>query len=449
MPSHDTQPKATIRSWAAPLRTRFFRNVFSNAGATALSSGAQLVLVASLSRLLDTPDFAVYIGVSALVGVGEMASDFGGRIWATQRFAVNAPPRSVLARSFALKLLFTSLLALGLAVFPFKLLAPLHVALAILIAATQASTDPLLWYLLGRERLDLEAGFMLASRLVTVAALSLAAWMGLPVQVLLLLWLGSNLLRMGVESLSPPLRPIWSAAGQGAREAGLVSLMRLVFPIGAAFFAMTIYQRLGVLMLESQGKAEAVALFGAAFSLVAPVGFLATSITISSFTPLARALGNGDAPEALRIINRGMWLVLIVMTPVCLAGVLLAPWIIALVYPAKFAPAAVLMTLLNGGLLISSVNFMLKYVLNAVHRNWSDALSALGGVAAFALVFFSAPPPHRLEWTALGWAVGETTIFIIKLSVLKSHPVLRRVRLAPGVCITLLLWGFIYFVLGG
>src|SRR5690606_25171228 len=128
--------------------------------------------------------------------------------------------------------------ALVLAV-PFPSLTAGMVLLAALVGLTQPSNDPLLWYLRGIERLDLEASIVLSWRLINASLLAVLAWSGFSLEPLLAAWLASNAVRMAAASRIAALRDmrtapkpgtqLWKAAYQAIRQAA---------PIGLAFVLM-------------------------------------------------------------------------------------------------------------------------------------------------------------------------------------------------------------------
>jgi hypothetical protein len=122
--------------------------------------------------------YAAFLNATFLVGLLEMASDYGARIWATREFSVSESPRSVLKNSVYCKVFYTLVSALALSLIPFNTLTAFDFLLSVLVASTQPSTDPLLWYLRGRERLDIEAVVVLAFRVIVAIGMLAATVLG-------------------------------------------------------------------------------------------------------------------------------------------------------------------------------------------------------------------------------------------------------------------------------
>lgn len=428
-----------------------YRNILSNAGATALGSAIQLLLLLALARWLPIEQFAVFITATATVGFGEMASDFGVRIWVTRQFAISSIIDGILGLGLLLKAIFSTLLTLVVLLLPFQLLTTQEALLVALVACTQPSTDPLLWYMRGKERLDIEALISLNWRIVNALLIGLAAWSGQSVPLLLSLWLMSNLLRIMVEWQLPVLGALRRAAllGSGNVLGQIIQVVRQSFPIGIAFFVMALYQRLGVLMLGVLAAPETVAHFGAAFTLVASAGFAATSITVATFPKLARAVHEENWQEVSAIANRKLRLVSVVFFPSCLLGMYFAPFIVRIVYPSAYVESAVAMVALLPGLYISSINFALKYLMNTIHKNWMDVVSVLFGIGVFLLAVVSADPSQFLKVVGLAWGLGEASIFITKWAVLKHDARMQSLGLVYHLALFLILVTVMMNIAGG
>ncbi|MCA9049077.1 MAG: hypothetical protein KDA89_10145, partial [Planctomycetaceae bacterium] len=71
------------------LRSQYVTNVLSNLAGNTVNSVLQLGLLLALARLLNTSTYAAFLTASALIGIAEISSDFGTRLWATRRFAAS------------------------------------------------------------------------------------------------------------------------------------------------------------------------------------------------------------------------------------------------------------------------------------------------------------------------------------------------------------------------
>ena len=180
-------------------RSQFVTNIVSNMGGNSVNSVLQLVLLLALSRFLNTSTYAAYLTASALIGIAEIASDFGTKMWATRRFSGGTDINHTFRQCLAAKLFYTLMTLLVLSVLPLNLPAVTTLVILTAVAATQPATDPFLWFLRSQDRLDVEAALVLVYRLVQAVALFVAAYVGTNLQTMLLIWLACNVGRMVAE----------------------------------------------------------------------------------------------------------------------------------------------------------------------------------------------------------------------------------------------------------
>jgi len=425
---------------------RFKRNISFNALATASGSVTQFLLILTLTRLLSVDTFASFVTASAVVAVAEMTSDFGVRIWAVRRFALGTSSGETLFLAVTAKGFFSALMALVVVLVPWQLLNHLQAALCVLVAMLQPATDPLLWFLRGKERLDVEAIAVLSWRIGNALVLGIAAWLGASLSLLLSLWLGSSLLRLFFVARLSLVRELFATTRQVVVPVVLrqgLGVVQTAFPIGLAFLLMAFYQRLGVFSLGILGDTRDVALFGVAFVLVTSAGFLATSVTVASFPSLARSIEAGALKDAEFVVRRKLKLIALLFFPSCILGALIAPWFIPIAYPASYLPAATVVIGLAPGLFISAINFSLKYLLNALHLNWLDACSVVAGVFVFITVLVLPRWNVLLDGAAFAWCGGEMAIFLTKWYILFRDGRLPVKILAVYFILFVFLWIFV------
>lgn len=407
-----------------------FGNIVSHAGSNAIGLVMQMGLLLVLSRFSDVATFSIYLSAVALIGVAEMASDFGTRVLAVRHFA-RQPAQPSFDGVFGSKLIYASATLLIVPFLPIPLLSHEQVVLCLLIAISQPSTDPLLWYLEGKNRFDLQALIFLVWRVCNVLLLGLAGILGADVTAILWLWLFSNLCRWITERRVPALKDLrlWPCKFYSQHLRSGAGLARAAFPIGIAFFLVSLFQRLGVFLLGNQSDPWQIALYGATFTIVASSGFVGTSITLASFPILSRAIDIEAWDEATQIVRRKLRLISLVFVPACAIGMLLAPIAVPLLLGSKYQGGSSVMILLLAGLYISTVNFALKYVLNALHKNWLDAASAMIGIVAYCLWLLWPTGIINAERAAIAWGVSETAAFFLKWGVLYADKRLASIRL--------------------
>ncbi len=401
----------------------FGRNVVSNASTSALHSVTQLGLLLVLIQIFDDASYAAFLTATFMIGLLEMTSDYGVRVWATREFAISEVPASVLSRSVRCKIVCTVLSGAVFCLIPLKSLTASGLLLSVLVAGTQPSTDPLLWYLRGRTRLDVEAGVVLVFRVIIVAAMLLAARLGQGLDSLLLVWLAFNILRIVTEYRLEAMKPLvldTASAASGPLLSASATL-RHAFPIGTALVLASVFQRASVLLLDVFSTAQDVKIYGTAFKIVTASGFVSTGVFVSSFALLTRAVESRELGSIRSVVRRQFVLVTLVFVPMCAIGTLFAVPTASWFSSGDMSRIANVVVWLMPGLYLSSVNMGLKYMLNAYQLNWQD----VGVVGLGLCVMVCATMFHgALTWTgaaALGWGLGEATLLLARLGLLWSR----------------------------
>lgn len=413
--------------WSRLKMGRFTKNILSNAGGNALHSAMQLGLLLVLIRILDDHSYAAFLLATFLIGLLEMASDYGTRIWATREFSVTAVPHRILLRSIQSKAFYTVVSACIAAFMPLNTLDSVSFLICVLIASTQPSTDPLLWYLRGRERLDVEAGVVLTFRTLVTITMLICALQGLGLHVMLLVWLAGNIARLATEARFRITAPVFARPSStdlktlngGTRT--LPATLSYVFPIGTAFVLTALFQRATVFLLDIFATPQDVKFYGTAFKVVSTSGFVATSIFVSSFPRLAKAISADDTVAIRGVVKRMLSLVTIVFLPVCIFGILASIPLSQLVPLNDLSAIARVTVLLMPGLYLSCVNMGLKYTLNAFELNWQDVSAVLVGMVVLVSVTVFHGTFTWSEAAAIGWGAGEGSLLVCRLWLLWKH----------------------------
>ncbi len=401
---------------------RFRRNVLSNVGGNALYMALQLVLMVLLYDLLEAKAYADWLTVAAIVGVCEMTSDFGARLWATREFSVSQTPREILIRSIWCKVFYTLASIAVLLALPATSLSTGLLVLSIAVAGTQPGTDPFLWYLRGCERFDIEAAVVLFFRVAAVLLMLAAACLGGATTSLMMIWLVSNLARFVFEMQLPNMRPLFTgiSLNQFRLRRHMLQTLVIVFPVGATLCLTSLFQRIGILLVDMYSTTEDVKIFGTAFRLVTTGGFMATGMFVSSFSPLVRAIQSQDHVAASNLIRRELMLVTAVYFPICLAGVFLSVPIAQRLFSQHGSSIGYVMALLMPGLYLSCVNMGLKYTMNAFALNWFDVSAVVLGIAVICgITLFRG----NLTWvtvSSIAWGLAETSVLTTRILVLRK-----------------------------
>lgn len=423
--SRSVQPRSLSARFQLRLsENRFLRNVVSNAGGNALNSVLQLGLLLLLSRILGSATYAAWLTAGSIIAIGECASDFGTRLWAVRAFASATSAPRVLQQCLWNKLFYTGCALAVLSLLPLNTLAVSELLMALAVAATQPSTDPFLWFLRGKDRLDVEAALVLAGRLCMVALVVAAGWFALPLEWLLSCWLVCNVVRMVVTFRLPICRPLSQTRHADHVVTDFSQIRKgitAVLPIGASLVLAPFFTQAALLTLSIQGSDHDVNIFGTAFKLVIAAGFVGTSVVVSSFARLSEAVHDGDVARIQKIVNRKCHLLTQVMLPICLLGIGLAIPVANLILTLELSDVGMAMIVLIPGLYLSCVNMAGKYTLNACGRNWLDVVSMLIGFVAFAAAYFLLTLIVKFPWmnsvwlAATCWTISEFVVLVCRM----------------------------------
>ncbi|MEZ6125913.1 MAG: lipopolysaccharide biosynthesis protein [Planctomycetaceae bacterium] len=399
-------------------RSQYLINIVSNAGGNSLNAVIQLLVLLLLARWLSTSAYASWLKAGVLIGFAEVASDFGIRWWAVRRMAADSSPQPAFAAAFIGKLLWTMLSILTLTVIPLGFLSTTELLLCVLVAATQPGTDPALWYLRSRERLDIEAVLLLAGRVLTAVLLIASARSQVSLTGLLAVWMICNVIRLLLTLSLPVCRPLLSVRSLPALS-GVVVCLREAFPIGVSLLLAPLLTQAALTFVSLVGTDADVTEFGTAFKLVIAAGFVGTGIVVSSFAGMSRAARDEDRSAAAAHLRTMLLIMTGAVGTLCLAGILLSRPVAAWLLPERLAAAGGLMIALMPGLYLSCVNMAAKFALNAFDRNWSDVHCMLCGFAVFAMSCGLLSSLPLAIHAAVSWTVTEAAVLICRWIQLK------------------------------
>jgi len=182
-----------------------------------------------------------------------------------------------------------------------------------------------------------------------------------------------------------------------------------------------LFRRATFFLLDIFAPPQAIKFYGTAFKVVSTSGFVATSIFVSSFPRLSKAIANNDGPAIRQVVKRMLSLVSMVFLPVCVVGVLATVPVSRWIPLQDLSHIARITVLLMPGLYLSCINMGLKYTLNAFELNWQDVGAVVVGMAVLTLVTVFHGPFSWSQAAAIGWGAGEGSLLICRLLLLWKH----------------------------
>ncbi|MEK6710024.1 MAG: oligosaccharide flippase family protein, partial [Nitrospinota bacterium] len=276
-----------------------------------LGKGAErvlrLVVIVVLARLLEPKGFGAYSFAFAFAELFAVFTDLGLNAVLVREMAKDpAETPRLLGAGVVLKLALSALSfaaawgAAFLALAPGELRASTLAATFLLFLSFRGAS--LRWVLEApfeaRLQVGVPARIGLWSELLSAACLLGAAWLGLPLPVLILAQLGALapgcvvLARRTAREMRPRL----------AFEPALwLRLLRAALPIGAANLCLIAYARTDILMLEWLAGTSAVGMYAAAFKLVGSLDILPLALTTPLLPLRSPVIAAGRREEAGRL----------------------------------------------------------------------------------------------------------------------------------------------------
>ncbi len=247
--------------------------------------------------------------------------------------------------------------------------------------------------------------------------------------------------RVRVESVRVPLRLVVREAA-GLFRLGLVFLSSGLMTIGSLFLLRV--------FVTNQFGVDGAGQFQAANALsVVYVGFVLQAMG-TDFYPRLTAVADDDQ-RCNQLVNEQAEISLLLALPGVLATLALAPWLIQLLYSAKFHPAAEILCWQLAGMFLRVNSWPMGFIIMAKGRAaaifWTElaAYSAYVGLGWAALRFFGLPGAGMafLGLYIFHWMM--TYAVVRWMSGFRWSPGNARLALAGAVAVAVTLWARLKF----
>ena len=375
------------------------------------SRGIGFVFTLVLARLLDLTDFGTYNLVLALLVYGQLLQD-GGLSKLVLREVATAPETadSWIERLLPLRVLCGLFMCglvpvvvgvagypprvIGVAALAALILPPFNIWLLCEGVAQGRGAVPLLAaaYLVNTA---LQAGLGMAAALAADGELHLVVTAMVLANALSVAFIVSQLRRAGV---AVRWRPRWIDPTPLLREA-------LPF-LGIAAVAVAL-GRVETILVGRIAGTEEVALFAVAFKFFETMLFVLFTVQIVLNPAVARHLRT-DRAALSGLLAWVMGAVCAALVPVCTVLALASGWIITLVLPARFAPAAGPTAILFACVPLAAIQVLAAGALTLSDRQRETLLALLGVLAVQIGVDLWLIPAEGRVGAAVGIAVGQS-----------------------------------------
>lgn len=398
-------------------------NYVSVLGGSLSAKALSLVTVLMLTRVLGVEDFGRYTLVFSYWALLNSLVDFGGAQILGREIAKDpACPRPAVEAAVWVRLLGCLVfLPIGYAFAGLIGLSPdlALVALLGLMIGFEAFYEV---YFSATMRLDQNAHARMLSSLLGVSLMALALLLRAPLPVVVLVGLGTPLLKLLYDYRFAPFKlrlhaPDWERIRQFARDGWPLWLMGLQYVLLA---------RADVFMLQvlSPQGAYDMGIYSAAFRFSEIMALLINALC-PAMLPLL--VTHRQEPERIRFLaHTGLRLILSVLMAMSLFIFWYAPWIVAIYGPGYGASASAMQVLVWSQALVAvnSLCYQVLIVYNVQGRPALITASVLSTLLNIALNWWWIPQ-FRVQGAAWATVVSELAIVGFMLVFLARHTPLR------------------------
>jgi O-antigen/teichoic acid export membrane protein len=380
-----------------------------------LSALANVARMAVLGNVLAAAGYGQYAFYYALVPLLAALSDLGIGAIVTREIARDraSGPRTFGDALIVKGIFSAALLVVVLALTPITI-DPAHRMLIVLVTATALidfSQDVGVWVYRAHDRQDLEALLLIVGQVIWLGGTLLCAAFHAPLAWFLASATVAFVLRAGLGMWIVTRRlypPVFAPDADRLRR-----LAREGLPFGLAMFAVVLYGRVGVLMLQAFATSSEVAFFNVGYMLSQPLGFISSAFNVSAFPSLSRAWTLG--PAAVRpMLRRAVKFQFLASLPIAVGLAVLAPRVVGLLLPGEdFQRATPALQVIAIGLPLIFLNLMARYVLTAFDQQRAYLVSILVGLGANVVLGLFWIDPFGAAGASAALVGGELAVFAV------------------------------------
>jgi O-antigen/teichoic acid export membrane protein len=297
------------------------------------------------------------------------------------------------------------------------------VAVALIVASFMEFAG---YVLRGLRRAGLESALLLVLRIATSALGFWALGSNGGVGGLSAAYLAGAAIATGAAALvtsrqGVPLVPL-------PDRAGVATLIRDAWPLGAAIVVSMAYTRTAVFLLDAREGAVAVAMYGVAQKLIEPLAIVPAALLAAAFPAFIEARAGRRHADARRVGRRTVGVLAAAGAAVSLVAVVGADAIVAVLYRGEYAAAAPVLRWLALTVMLTFVNYALTHALIADDRQRINLLFSIA-VFLFNLAMCLVLIPR---FGAPGGAMSALASEVLLLALCAMALLRPRTNAAPG-----------------
>lgn len=388
----------------------FVRNLSSQWLATAYIAGASLALSIALGRLMGPESFGLYNYVLGLAAIYGIFQDGGFRTFMMREKSqastdIKTVEEKLVPLSFG-HLIAVTILGVLLSVILFED-ERVIVALAVLVTGGKVLSGFVSAYLRGEGAFVADARWQMMVRSLTAVSVITSWLIWERLDLVLLSWLGGQVLSMGFPAARRYLRR------------PMFGISRTFLRTGIAFLtieaATALYFRIDIILLEYiLGESSITGNYSAAYRLLEGVIFLMTPLSLIFFRYLR--LSRQDIEDFRHLLL--LQLAVMVIMAICIFAFVwfLGGLIVAFTFGEAFAPAGTILSLLFASLIFILPNSVMTQAFVALNREWAFASMAVGAALINIGLNFWLIPKYQM-WGAAWATLGTEAFLLLSLSI--------------------------------
>lgn len=387
-----------------------------------------VVAVALLARALGPDDFGVWSTALAFVGMFNFLTDFGFVKTATQRMAAQPEDEHLWLGALIGAVSIGSVGALILTLAASPLLADedhiIEVTAVLALTILMAAPGALLAVFDSRVRAGLRMAVMTANSVAWLIAIVVLYEIGASVVMFAVAFVVISVLTAAVQwNLTKRFAEISVRAGRRLWR----PLVRTALPLGLAGLLVTVYYRIGSVIVFNISGPEEAGIYGAAYRFIDPIHFLPMSIMFATF-PVMSALFGSDPERMRRLVQRAGEYLIVAALGALAVTIVLSGWIVDILLGQSYDRSATVLPILMLAFVFMSVGYLSGNLTPIIGKRWLLVGIAGAGVLVNVALNLILVPGHGA--VGASWATVATELLVNACGL---FVVFRALEFRPGL----------------
>ena len=372
-------------------------------------------LIILIARYLGEVGLGKYSFAFAFVGIFSILSDFGTNVYMTREVSKDRSlAKEYLGKVFVFRMLAGAIAALLPAIIILFTSQTLEIKLAILLAAigmfAYYIAFPLRAIVNAYEMQSYQSYYITSERIIAFVLGVFVLYNGYGLLALLIVLVLSNasslvilygLISKKIVKLQPQIDIKF-----------LKSLLKKSLPFWFTAVFMTIYFKIGTVMLSFLKDYAATGWYNASYKIIDALSFIPFVIITAIFPAMSKFYKKSDV--LLRVLfEKSFYYLLLLALPLGIGTTLLADRIILFVYKQNFINSVAVLQILIWALVFIFVNYLMGYLLNSIDKQKLFTLTTGLSAALNIILNFILIPKYSFIGAAAATVASEFLNFIM------------------------------------